>query len=697
MKLTLRQIEIVKLILETSIQHPCNMQFISNKLNISSRTVLREFSIIEDWFESNNLILIKKSGIGVYWEKNDISSQAVEVLLKDALSNKSFTSEERKYYIVGELLNSKEAIKSNYFITKLGISTKVFKVDFQKVTQWIENHGLSISNKPSVGLSIAQNEVNIRKAIISLTYEIYGDTLVTSLVKEQSVPISSLNKNIFNFLNIEQIKIIKQIISNTNEDANFNDRSYIATIMYLLVALNRIKKKKYIYATYENMDHDYIKPYFEITKKITIQLEKQFNCIFTHYENIYLTKYLLALDIALVEGSESINFLFNKINQDVKELVDKTGYILNMNFKNNKTLIESLSSHFKLAIPRMKMDISVQNFHVAFLKKNYEDIFNATKQSLSEILLKYDIEKIPDEEIGFVTTYFCVAKDKFLEQQKVKIVITCPSGLGTANMIKNSILKYFSNFEIVQILSIINLDINKLKELDVKFIISTVNLDENFPYLKVNPILSSEDKVNLKSLVEKYGAFEEYNVKSQKIQNQTGVNLPTLNQIIQVSELGMEISNLINNIFFYKSHNVTSKLEIIQKISILIGKTEADILSIQKGLQERELISSTYIREFNVYLFHCKTSGVTHSMFGFFKLINPFKNKSGYWVCGGILLLIPENSTEFHVDIFTTISKSLTDEIIMEKLIAVESKTDIVRIIEHSLSQIFVEKLKICL
>ncbi|ONI40571.1 hypothetical protein AN640_08555 [Candidatus Epulonipiscium fishelsonii] len=697
MKLTLRQIEIVKLILETSIQQPCSMQSISDKLNISSRTVSREFSIIENWFKNNNLILIKKAGIGVYWEKNDVSFQEVKILLKDALCNKEFTPEERKYYIIGELLNSKEAIKSNYFITKLGISIKVFKIDFQQVTLWIENHGLSISNKPSVGLSITQNEVNIRKAIISLTYEIYGDTLVTSLIKEQSLQISTMNKNIFNFLNIEQIKIIKQIISNTNEDANFNDRSYIATIMYLLVAVYRIKKSKYIYATYENMDHDYIKPYFEITKKITAQLEKQYKCTFTHYENIYLTKYLLALDIALVEGSELINVLFNKINQDVKELVDKTGYILNMNFKNNKTLVKSLISHFKLSIPRMKMDISVQNFHVAFLKKNYEDIFNATKQSLSEILLKYDIEKIPDEEIGFVTTYFCVAKDKFLEQQKVKVVLTCPSGLGTAIMIKNSLLKYFSNFEIVEIVSIINLDINKLKELGVKFIISTVNLNEDFPYIKVNPMLSSEDKVNLKSLVEKYGAFEEYNVKRKKIQKQTGVNLPSINQIIQASELGIEISNLINNIFFYKSNDITSKLEIIQKISILLGETEADILAIQKGLQERELISSTYIRESNVYLFHCKTSGVTHSKFGFFKLTNPFQNKSGYWVCGGILLLIPENSTKFQIDIFTMISKSLTDERIMEKLITVESKVEVVSVIESSLSQLFVEKLKICL
>ncbi len=695
MKLTLRQTDIIKIILNSEMNSPCNIQFISEQLDISTRTVLRELSVIEDWFKENNLLLVKKAGVGIYWDKNCNSKKEVITLLQDALASKEYSKEERKRYIIKEIIYTHQPIKSNYFLIKLGISSKTFKLDMNGIAKWLEYYGILLINKPAIGISILEDERNIRKAIIGLIYEIYGDELFINLLKiEQKHFVSSDIKksnshnkiNCFEFINLSNINKIKEIMLPIRTSIHCTDGAYINILIYLLVLVNRIQNNFFIETQSNECISDDTMKYFLLARKIAIYLEKQFNCITLESEIIYLANYLATLDLNFEQE-------FNiKINQDVKELIFFIQNKTNIKFELDENLANDLIHHLKFSIPRLERKISVQNFHINFLKQNYSEIFEATKESLDIILKRYNIYDVPDEEIAFITMHFGNSAEKMFENYTLRVVLICPSGIGTAKMLKTSLNKTFSFFEIVNTLSIIDLDIEKLKREHVSLIISTVQLELDFPTVKVNPILSAQDKINLRNLVKDLATFNDKNliVKKNMLEQKViyNSNIPNIREITQY---GLEIINIIDSVFLYKSNLISSKYEMIQKVATLIGKTNQDIIEISEKLVSRERITSTYLKQFNVYLFHCKTVGVKDLRFGFIKLTRTFQNSTGDVVKGALVLLIPQNANKIYVDIASAISGHLAEEAILEKIIHTKTKFDISNIIEDILSRVFID------
>ena len=64
--LTKRQKLIIEMLAAFNADDPITIQAISEKLKLSSRTVLREMPHINEWFEENDFKLVKKPRIGLY-------------------------------------------------------------------------------------------------------------------------------------------------------------------------------------------------------------------------------------------------------------------------------------------------------------------------------------------------------------------------------------------------------------------------------------------------------------------------------------------------------------------------------------------------------------------------------------------------------------------------------------------------------
>ncbi|ONI40410.1 hypothetical protein AN396_06270 [Candidatus Epulonipiscium fishelsonii] len=692
MKLTLRQTEIIKIILDSTINVPCNMQFISTKLNISHRTVSRELSAIEDWFKENNLLLVKKAGVGIYWDQNHITKEEVINLLQNALASKEYSKEERKRYIIKEIINSKQPIKSSYFIMKLGISSKTFKMDMDEVTKWLHYYGVSVINKSAIGIAVVENEINIRKAIIGLIHEIYGDELLINFLNGDFI-LSSIKGNTSNvsnikmleFINLKTLNIVKEIMTPIKNNIHCNDGSYMNILMYLVVLSYRMQNNCFIAIQNNEYVNNDITKYITLAKKIIIYLEEQFKCNMIENEIIYLANYLATLDL-------NFEHEFNiKISQNVKELISIVQNKIGIKFEADICLLNDLIKHLKFTIPILEKKISIQNFQIDFLKENYIEIFEATKEGLNIILKRYNIDEVPEEEIAFITMHFANSAERMFDNCKIRIVIICPSGIGTARMLKTSLMKAFSFFEIVNTLSIVDINTNQLKQDNIQLIVSTMKLDLDFPNIKVNPILSAQDKVDLKFIVKDLVTFtnEDLIAKNQIKEPTASYNTSYLN-IREITQYGLEIINIIDSVFLYKSNVMSSKYEMIQKVATLVGKTPKDIIEISEKLVARERITSTYISQFNVYLFHCKTSGIDNLKFGFVKLIRPFSNSSGDVVKGAIALLVPQSTNTMYTNISSAISENLAENAIMEKIMQAKNKFEISNIIENILLKMFI-------
>ncbi|MDY2725474.1 MAG: HTH domain-containing protein, partial [Anaerostipes faecalis] len=58
--LTQRQKMIIEILAQFTADNPVTVQAISEKLKLSSRTILREMNQIDAWFEENDFHLVKK-------------------------------------------------------------------------------------------------------------------------------------------------------------------------------------------------------------------------------------------------------------------------------------------------------------------------------------------------------------------------------------------------------------------------------------------------------------------------------------------------------------------------------------------------------------------------------------------------------------------------------------------------------------
>ena len=78
--LTSRQRDIIRILSKTA-GNPIPVGAVSEKLDVSSRTVLRELPAIEKWLDENDFTFIRKPGVGLSIDEDPESIKLLQELL----------------------------------------------------------------------------------------------------------------------------------------------------------------------------------------------------------------------------------------------------------------------------------------------------------------------------------------------------------------------------------------------------------------------------------------------------------------------------------------------------------------------------------------------------------------------------------------------------------------------------------------
>ena len=93
--MTSRQQAIVR-ILTAMAGNPVTIGAVSEKLGVSSRTVLRELPAIEAWMDENDFTFTRKPGVGLAIEEDAATIQLLNDLMKTQQSDSSYSQKERR-------------------------------------------------------------------------------------------------------------------------------------------------------------------------------------------------------------------------------------------------------------------------------------------------------------------------------------------------------------------------------------------------------------------------------------------------------------------------------------------------------------------------------------------------------------------------------------------------------------------------
>ena len=138
--LTSRQKAIIEILTKFTAANPVTVSAISEKLKLSSRTILREMPKIEKWLSDNEFKFIRKPGVGLVLDESLENQKLILELLEIENIENDYSKDDRRKLILVELLSAKEPLKSFYFTSKFKISEGTLSNDLDFLSEWHGNY-----------------------------------------------------------------------------------------------------------------------------------------------------------------------------------------------------------------------------------------------------------------------------------------------------------------------------------------------------------------------------------------------------------------------------------------------------------------------------------------------------------------------------------------------------------------------------
>ena len=223
---------------------------ISEELQISSRTAMRELNQIKD--SLHNLQILSKKGKGIRIIGRDEDKQN---LIMDIQGSKIdyMDKEERQELLCLELLRTKDIQKLFYYSNKFQVSEATISHDLDDLEPDFKNFHIQLIRRPGFGVGIEADENVIRQAISSIINKTIQHHILNVDFNRYNIQdvidqmTANQNSNIKNLLDIQILKQILEVFQTHHQELDLDSiakSSYMGLIIHLMIAVSRIKEGK---------------------------------------------------------------------------------------------------------------------------------------------------------------------------------------------------------------------------------------------------------------------------------------------------------------------------------------------------------------------------------------------------------------------------------------------------------------------
>lgn len=640
-QLTSRQKQIIQILTKFTASRPVTVAMISEMLGLSTRTILREIPHVEKWLTQNDFHFIRKPGVGLILDESVENQKLILELLEVESVTNSFTKDERCRRILGELLYAKEPLKSYSFTSKYHISEGTFSSDLDRITQWLVPYQIQLIRRPGMGIWLEGEESSCRQAIANLVYESVDENQIMQMLRGE-VPNAqaalTANNRVFGLLNNDTTEQVERILLDSEKKLHikYTDSAYVGLIMHISLAIKRIQNNEKIEMESERLQKLMRLPEFAVAEEICDRLKEQFHIQIPRGEVGFVTMHLSSARIWPTDARVERNMERINLRQISSEIIGVVEQELEISLSDSDSLLEDLCNHLGPALSRLSMNIPIENSQLDSIKEEYPDIWRATCKASNVLSRELELQSIPESEISFIAMHFGAAVEKKLQkQQRISVVVVCPTGVGTSRILEAGLKKTFANIDVRGTVSAFRIRPDELREQGIDLIISTVNLQTDYPWIAVSPILQAQDKRRIEGMI---AALEPMGGEAVARE----LNQPmTRERVQEVCCVGQELLNLVDNLRFDSMFAVRKRAEVIERAGVMFAESDQDAAYIESGLYERDQLADTYVKQFHALLLHCQTSVVEHARFGYIKLEPPLY-ENGRIILGAVVMLVPE-------------------------------------------------------
>lgn len=688
--LTSRQKAIIQILTQFTAANPVTVAAISDKLKISSRTVLREMPTIEAWLAEHDFTFLRKPGVGLVLDESMETRSRILELLNETDIVQAYSKEERRRLILGELLFAKEPLKFYYFTSKYKISDGTLSNDLDHLGEWLRQYQIHVIRKPGLGIYTEGSEDHYRQAIANAIYEFMTEEEILGLFREkkekrESGISAAAQSRLFHFIDDETFEIVEKVLSEVEQQMHikYTDSAYMGLLVHIALAVKRLRNFEKIEMEAQRLESLKRYPEYSVAEEIGRRIAERFAIEIPQEEIGFITMHCISAQIWLTGQMDHTLAERMNMRQLVKNMVDIIEREMGISLSQNEQLLTDLTEHITAVSSRLRLHVKVRNAQLETIKENYGEIYRATEKSCQLLRHAVGVAEVPEAEVAFIAMYICAAvEDQQSQQGKIPVVVVCPTGLGTSKMLAVQLTKEFHNLEVREIISAFRIDIQKLQREGIRLLISTVHLDIDFPYVCVNPILLEQDKILLRNELRLLPTQQ-----AVVPQEKPAASL-SKDGLVFMTRLGEEILYLLDHVQLLVLPYAQDKQELLYVASGMFTETQEARELIADSLAKREQISSTYIRDFQMMLLHCKTGGVKHCCFGYIRLKRPLFQSEGV-IEGAIVMLVPKEGDSLEAGLMSEISSGLLEDEAFFSAVQKKGRISIIESLEKRLMQYY--------
>lgn len=471
---------------------PVGLEQIQRRLDCSRRTVYYLVSRTNDELaEAGFGHISNKRGQG--WYLADSQKKRVISLLDDKRVDAFLSPNDRLSYLGCWLQYPSEPVHVETIMRTLDVSRNTVFGDLKKLKAEFEGYDLSLEFDPTRGYFVVGKGLSKRAVLMHHLKRLL-----------RSVPYDKLH-----FLDVARAADYNERLSEISEKTSNGLGEQDALSIGCMLAI--------IVDAQEPFDCSFLE-LAELKKTDEFQLVQRFFSDLNDYERLYLSVQLLgsragrlaqveetADDIRLFELAQRISNLFERVARC--EFVEKDG------------LVNSLFMHFKLSAYYYRLSIQIINPFERRVQENYPDLYRLVSDICEDNKELFPFPLL-DGEKAYVAMHFGghlrLAEGQFY--RKVRVLVVCPSGIATSRLLSREIEALYSNVTVVAIATVNGIEEYRNR---IDFIVSTIPIKSDIPWLRVSPLLSARDKARIASMMALN--FRSYEIGGEQIESLLGL------------------------------------------------------------------------------------------------------------------------------------------------------------------------------
>lgn len=476
-----RERQILEILLKNQ-NVPIRIYHIAQHLGVSSRTIHREMKGLEKSLVPFDIQLERQKNKGILIKANE----ATRIELKKSLANEApvdFTLEEQKVILLYALIQSSEPLKQWGLASEVGTSLQQLSKVLDALENDLNQFKLQLERTRGVGISIHGSEMHKRELLSQLMMERLNSLSVYSVIENHFV-FQSLTNDRLPLMDMKEIFQIERVLMDDLDELPYTltESSYLGLIVHIALSIERMKNKQFVTMDLNVMADVQKTLEYQVAVNIATRLSQLYTITLDEAETSFIAIHLLSAkrkydkDSSLVMGTSA----------SVHQLVDAVEQAMQIQFSNRKELIEGLHLHIQPALNRIQYHIETHNPMTKSIQASYSLLFEAVTKAVKTI---WPTITFPVHEIAFLVLHFggaiqTIAKTKY-------VLVVCSSGVGTSRILANRLTESFPMIDDIKQASVSDLKLLSLDAYDA--IISTVELDIDYPYLTVNPLLPEHE------------------------------------------------------------------------------------------------------------------------------------------------------------------------------------------------------------